>query len=121
VYLPQDQEIHFVATHINIKNSLGNINIGDILVIGEKEEPKRQVVFMGLNSQSKMILHELGKNYKLDICVEEKDYPAMIAVEETEQQLVKVQQKRESQETLPAGIKTTNSNSFISSLLPILR
>jgi len=37
VYLPVDQELAFVNSHVNIKTSLNNINIGDIVIIGKKE------------------------------------------------------------------------------------
>lgn len=121
VYLPRDQELTFVSNHINVKLSLQNINIGDVVVIGRKDAPKREVVFMGINNQGKMILHESNQNYKMDFCVEEKEFKMLVDPEETEEQHAKVQQKRDSQVNMPIGIKTTNGNSFISSLMPILR
>jgi hypothetical protein len=77
-------------------------------------------VFLGINNQGKMILHEIGQNYKLDFCVDEKEFQALVAIEETQHHISKHQQQRESQNNMPIGIKTTNANSFISSLLPIL-
>lgn len=73
VYLPEDQELSFVTSHINIKSSFNNISIGDIIVLkGSTDQPKRQVVFMGVNNQGKKILHEMGQNYKQDFCLDDK-------------------------------------------------
>lgn len=78
------------------------------------------MVFFGLNNQNKMILHHVGKNFKLDRCIDKSEFEKLVSLEETAQSQSKERERRESK-VKPIGLKTNNSNSFLSSFLQILK